>query len=114
MRVLFICGRNRRRSPTAERLFDGVGGVEVRSAGVSPDAEEPLTADLVDWSELVCVMEPTHRAKMNRMFGKALRDKRVVNLGIRDDYEFMDAELVELLWQRVPRSVPGLGAAKPA
>ena len=113
MRVLFICGRNRRRSPTAERLFNGVGGVEARSAGVSPDADEPLTADLVEWAEIIFVMEPIHRTKLNRTFGKALRDKRVVNLGIPDEYEYMDPELVRILWQRAPRSVSALAAAEP-
>jgi predicted protein tyrosine phosphatase len=114
MRLLFICGRNQRRSPTAERLFDGVCGVEARSAGTSPDAETALTGELVDWAEIIFVMEAIHRTKLNRNFGKAIRDKRIVKLGIPDVFEFMDAELVQRLWQRVPRSVTVLSAAKPA
>src|SRR4051794_1262812 len=77
MRVLFVCGRNRRRSPTAERIFDGICGVEACSAGVSRDAEEPLTTDQIEWAELVVVMERPHRAKMARAFGRALRSRRV-------------------------------------
>ena len=38
-RVLFVCSRNRRRSPTAERLYQNTPGVEALSAGTAPDAE---------------------------------------------------------------------------
>jgi predicted protein tyrosine phosphatase len=113
MNVLFVCGRNRLRSPTAEELFSGVCGVETSSAGVSPDAESPLTADLIEWADVVLVMEPQHRAKMARSFGRQLRGKRVACLGIPDKYDYMAPELIDLLWERVPRSVPALTAAKP-
>ena len=89
MRLLFICARNRLRSPTAERVFAGVCGVETCSAGVSPDAEQPLTADLIEWADVILVMEPRHRAKMARTFGRLLRGKRVACLGIPDDYGYM-------------------------
>ena len=39
MRVLFVCGKNRRRSPTAEVLFAEIDGLEVLPAGTSPEAE---------------------------------------------------------------------------
>ena len=58
-------------------------------------------------------MENTHGAKLKRAFGKHLRDKRVVCLGIPDDYTVMQPELVRLLWERVPRSVPALVALRP-
>lgn len=32
-RVLFVCSRNRRRSPTAEHVFRNVPGIETASAG---------------------------------------------------------------------------------
>jgi predicted protein tyrosine phosphatase len=78
MRLLFVCGRSRLRSPTAEQLFSRVPGVEACSAGVSPDADQLLTADLIQWADMVFVMEAAHRAKMNRRFARALRGKRVV------------------------------------
>jgi predicted protein tyrosine phosphatase len=43
MRVLFVCGRNRCRSPTAEQWFADWPGVETASAGLSPDADIALT-----------------------------------------------------------------------
>jgi predicted protein tyrosine phosphatase len=114
MRVLFVCARNRLRSPTAEQVFSGVAGVETASAGIAPDAEQPLTAELIGWAEVILVMEPKHRARMARAFGPKLRGKRVVCLDIADDYTFMDPELVRLLWERVPRSIPALAAERPA
>jgi predicted protein tyrosine phosphatase len=47
------------------------------------------------------------------MFPAALRGKRVICLDIPDEYGFMDAELIRLLWDRMTRAIPGLAAAKP-
>jgi len=106
-RVLFICSRNRWRSPTAETLFAEWPGVETASAGVSRDAEQPVTADLLDWADLILVMEPKHRRKLTTQFGSVLRGKRLGCLSIPDDYEFMDPKLVKLLQQRVPSFFDG-------
>ena len=43
--LLFLCSRNRLRSPTAERVFADWPGVETASAGLAPDADEPLTPE---------------------------------------------------------------------
>ena len=113
MHLLFVCARNRLRSPTAEHLFAGVSGVETASAGVQPDADQPLTPELIAWADVIFVMENRHRAKMSRAFGPSLRGKRVVNLDIPDEYDYMEPELVRLLWERVPRSVAALHGARP-
>ncbi|HAJ04416.1 MAG TPA: phosphotyrosine protein phosphatase, partial [Brevundimonas sp.] len=36
--LLFLCSRNRLRSPTAERVFAYWPGIETASAGLAPDA----------------------------------------------------------------------------
>lgn len=41
--LLFLCSRNRLRSPTAERVFADWPGIETASAGLAADADEPLT-----------------------------------------------------------------------
>jgi predicted protein tyrosine phosphatase len=102
MRVLFICSRNRWRSPTAEAVFAEWPGVETASAGLAPDAETPVTPELLAWAELICVMEANHQRRLTRDFGPALRGKRVVCLRIADKYRLMDPQLVALLRQRVP------------
>ena len=99
----FLCARNRLRSPTAERIFAGRPGVETASAGLAPDAEEPVTPDHLDWADLILVMERAHRARLQRRFGRWLKGKRVVCLDIPDDYDFMQPELVALLEKRVGR-----------
>jgi predicted protein tyrosine phosphatase len=38
-KVLFLCSKNKLRSPTAETIFSNVEGWEVYSAGISNDAE---------------------------------------------------------------------------
>ena len=108
MRLLFVCARNRLRSPTAERVFAAVSGVETESAGIAPDAETPVTPELIAWADIVFVMEPAHRAKLARSFPAALRGKRVVCLDVPDDYGYMAPELVRLLRERVARAIPAL------
>ncbi|KND54264.1 cellular communication/signal transduction [Candidatus Burkholderia verschuerenii] len=97
MRVLFLCSRNRLRSPTAEEVFAGRPGIEVASAELAPDAAEVAKAEHIEWAELVVVMERAHKAKLTRNFGASLKGKRVVCLDIPDRYAFMQPELVELL-----------------
>lgn len=100
-RVLFVCSRNRLRSPTAEQVFAAHPGIECASAGLSADAEEVLTSELVDWAELIFVMEKAHRRRLAAKFGRQLRGKRVVCLDIPDHYGFMEPALVALLRTKV-------------
>lgn len=101
--VLFLCSRNRLRSPTAEQVFSACADIEVTSAGLDNDADVVCTPELVEWAQLIFVMEKAHRAKLARRFRKHLRNARVVCLDIPDKYEFMQPELVELLHARVGR-----------
>src|SRR5262245_25769099 len=96
-RVLFVCGRNRLRSPTAEQVFAHHPHMECASAGTNDDADNPLTAELVEWAEVIFVMERTHRNKVTRRFRRQLVSKRVICLDIPDQYEYMDPALVRLL-----------------
>jgi predicted protein tyrosine phosphatase len=92
---------NRLRSPTAEQVFAGHPGVECDSAGLNNDADNPVTGELVEWADLIFVMEKTHRTKLTKRFRKHLGSRRVVCLDIPDDYEFMAPELVEILKRKV-------------
>lgn len=101
MNVLFICSQNRLRSPTAERVFSGVEGLETASAGLNNDAETTVTGDLLEWADVIFVMEQKHRSRLNKRFGDQLRGKDVIVLGIPDEFGYMDPELVEMLERRV-------------
>ncbi len=109
--VLFVCSQNRLRSPTAEQVFSCREDLEVESAGTNHDAENPLTAELVRWADIIFVMEKAHRGKLQRRFRPALAGKRVICLDIPDNYAFMQPELVQLLEARVSRHLPARPAA---
>ncbi len=106
MNVLFVCGKNRLRSPTAEAVFADWPGVETASAGTSRDADTLVTAELVEWADLIVVMERRHRTILAARFRRLLRDKRVLCLAIPDRYELMQPERVALLLARVARHLP--------
>lgn len=105
-RVLFVCSQNRLRSPTAEQHFSRRADLEVASAGTNNDAETLLTAELVEWAELIFVMEKRHRTRLRQRFRAALGGKRVICLDIPDRYRFMDPALLRLLEARVLRYIP--------
>lgn len=104
--VLFICGKNQWRSPTAEQVFAERPGIVCASAGLSHDAEVPLTAELVEWAELLFVMENQHKSKLSARYKACLSGKRVVCLDIPDIYRFMDPALVALLHRKVTPHLP--------
>jgi predicted protein tyrosine phosphatase len=108
MRVLFVCSRNRLRSPTAEAVFAAYEGLETLSAGTETDAVTPVDAELIEWAEIIFAMENSHRNKLRQRFGKLLDEKRLIVLRIRDDYDYMQPELVEVLKRKVPPHLPGL------
>jgi predicted protein tyrosine phosphatase len=101
MRVLFVCSQNRLRSPTAEVVFSTIEGVEALSAGTDSDAVTPVSADLIEWAELILVMERVHYRRLQERLGKQLKGKRVSVLRIRDDYDYMDPDLIRILREKV-------------
>ena len=97
MKVLFVCSRNRLRSLTAEAIFDGRNGHEVRSVGTEAGARVRVTEGHLGWADLVFVMEKRHRDRLRQKFAEALAGKPVVCLYIPDDYEYMEEGLVDRL-----------------
>jgi len=59
--LLFICTENKLRSPTAEEVFSQYKGVEAIGCGTNSDSETPLSGDLVEWADIILVMEKTHQ-----------------------------------------------------
>jgi predicted protein tyrosine phosphatase len=104
--LLFVCSRNRLRSPTAEQVFADRPGVETASAGLDHDAEVPLTPELLAWADTVFVMERAHRGRLSRRFRAHLDGKRVVCLEVPDRYAYMEPALVELLRRRMEAYLP--------
>ncbi|MCH9679946.1 MAG: phosphotyrosine protein phosphatase [Deltaproteobacteria bacterium] len=110
MKLLFVCSRNRWRSPTAEEVFRRKGW-QTRSVGTSPHARRRVRADDLRWADVVFAMEARHRQRLRARFGRLLDHKELYVLRIRDLYRPMDPELVSLLRSRVQPILTRLSAA---
>lgn len=105
-KVLFVCGRNRLHSPTAEQIFAGRRDLEVASAELNTDCDACLTSEHVAWADIIFVMEEAHRTKLQHRHGAALKSKPVVCLDIPDKYEYTDPALIRLIEKRALPKLP--------
>ena len=99
--ILFVCSRNRIRSLTAERVFCGLSGYQVRSVGTRPNARIVVTAGHIGWANLIICMEKSHLISLKRKFSEAMNGKEAICLHIPDEYDFMDETLVDELITRL-------------
>ena len=104
-KLLFVCSRNRIRSFTAEKIFEGMPGFQVRSAGTQPNARIVLTAGHIGWADIIFLMEKSHLNRILDRFPDALDGKRMITLHIPDDYAYMQPELVDELLAKVGQHV---------
>ena len=96
-KLLFLCSRNRWRSPTAEKIFHGTNGIQARSAGTESGARIKVTAGHIGWADLIFVMEKKHLRRLHERFAEETAGKRVICLNIPDNYQFMQPELIDVL-----------------
>jgi len=96
-KLLFVCSRNKLRSLTAERMFEGFPAYQVRSAGTQPDARIVITEGHIGWADVIFVMEKSHLDRLRRKYPEALEGKRVITLHIPDDYDYMEPALLDEL-----------------
>ncbi|TNE78445.1 MAG: protein-tyrosine-phosphatase [Bacteroidetes bacterium] len=102
--VLVVCGKNKRRSRTAEYLFKNDRRFSIRSVGLSPKSERQIQARDAAWSDLILVMEDAHKSRIVQLY----RDVNIAPiqvLHIDDVYEFQDPELIELLTDRINAAI---------
>ena len=92
-------------SPTAEAVFSSYEGVEAIGAGTNPDAATPVSSELLDWADVILVMEESHRRNLMKRFGEQLEGRRIGVLNLPDIYDFMEPVLVQLLKEKVPSYV---------
>ena len=100
---LFVCSHNRARSPTAALVFAKLPDTETRSAGLSEYAVRRLTPDMITWADVIFVMERGQKTKLIKQFGTPPDGKRIVVLGVRDEYEVLDPRLVAELTAKSER-----------
>lgn len=89
-KLLFLCSRNRWRSPAAEALFKNHPRYDARSAGTENGARVKVTACHLGWADRVFCMERKHADRLREKFAEALRGKTIVILRIPDDYPASD------------------------
>jgi len=104
LRVLFVCSGNVSRSRTAEDMFRGLGGLEVRSAGTHWTAQNRVSRELIDWADKIFVMEEEHKEHVVEKRPEAAG--KVVVLGIPDVYNRNDPVLRRVLAEKLKAYLP--------
>lgn len=102
--LLVVCGRNKKRSRTAEFIFKNDNRFNIRSVGLSPSSNRKISEKDLIWADLVFVMEKDQRSKIREVY-KNVDLPNMLILEIPDDYEFMDPELIEMLTERINAAV---------
>ena len=97
MNLLFLCSQNKRRSLTAEQLFDGYNGHRAYSAGTESNSRIKVTPGLLKQADIIFCMEKKHVRRIREKYPDIAGDKEMICLNISDDYGFMDRELQEIL-----------------
>lgn len=100
-KLLFVCSRNKQRSLTAETILRDNPIIDVKSAGTETGARVKVTAGLLNWADLIFVMERRHLDRLKQKFADVLADKLIITLSIPDDYAYMDEELIDILTNRL-------------
>ncbi len=98
--ILVVCGKNKRRSRTAEYIFKNDSRFNIRSVGLSPKSDRKISEKDLLWSDLILVMEYSQRVQISELY-RSLELPKIEVLDIEDDYEFMDEELIEILKERI-------------
>lgn len=98
--MLVVCGRNKKRSRTAECIFKNDSRFAIRSVGLSPKSERKISENDLQWATIIFVMERGQKTRIRGTF-RHLHLANIEVLNIEDDYQFMDAELVVLLTDRI-------------
>ena len=99
---MFVCSENRLRSPAAKIVFSAYDGIDAIGAGTNADAETTVSGDLIHRTDVILVMDKSHKNKVSKKYTELLKDKTLVCLDVPDNYEGMQPELVKLLSDRVP------------
>ncbi len=85
------------RSATAHEIYKTDARFEVASAGTHESARNVVSLTLLEWADTIVVMEKHHRNYIRKHFPDIYQTKRIVCLYIPDEYDYMQAELIDLL-----------------
>lgn len=105
-KVLFVCSANKQRSKTAEDLFTLLyPDITFLSAGTNvkvcmKEGTTPLSEDLLEWADMVYVMENKHYKLINNLTNNKYL-KKIIILNIGDIYKYYDKELINILKKKI-------------
>lgn len=97
MNILFVCSRNKWRSRTAETIFRNATTHHIKSAGTAEGAVIKLNEKLMNWADMIFVMEQKHKQIIQQKFSGNCTNKKTIVLDIADDYQYMDEALIETI-----------------
>jgi predicted protein tyrosine phosphatase len=91
--ILFVCTTNMHRSPTAEFMLAENANYEVRSAGISILSKQQVTQELVEWADIIFVMDERTEGQKSYL---------LKNFPMAEGlYLFGSQELVKILMERL-------------
>lgn len=104
--ILFICSANKQRSKTAEDYFSAkYSNLRFLSAGTNiklceREGTNPLTIEMLEGSDLIFVMENTHKKEVQIFINGKLK-KELIVLNIPDIYKYYQKELIDILEEKI-------------
>jgi len=79
--------------------------LNVRSGGTSRNAKKRVSYELLQWADVICVMEQKHKNRLVTEFGRVIAFKPLHVLDIPDHYLFMDPQLIAIFEDIVPATL---------
>ena len=98
--ILVVCGRNKRRSRTAEFIFKNDSRFTIRSGGLSSKSDRQVSEKDILWANLILVMDHGQRNRIWSSY-RNLSIPPVEVLEIDDVYPYLDEELISMLKDRI-------------
>lgn len=95
MNVLFVCSKNKWRSPTAEKIYQNRPMIQVKSAGTSKFAKRKISKKDILWADIIFAMESKHKERILSEFRELMPNKTIYILKIPDIFGYMDHLLIE-------------------
>ncbi len=73
----------------------------VKSAGTERTARVKVTKDLLLWADIIFTMEEKQAKYIRNEFIEVVRNKKIIVLGIPNNYYFMEPDLINLINNKV-------------
>ena len=64
-----------------------------------------VSTEDIEWARYIFVMEQSHKKKLLQKFKPSIKNQSIICLGIPDNYEYMDKDLIRILENKVPQFI---------